>query len=189
MPIMKMNASWNKPENEQGRKNMLERIIGLLDIHQDESGIIHTANYQVAIWLEKELRGKVSHRIYSHNPDDGVKRNDAIKGFIELDKPSILISPSCTEGLDLKDDLARFAITVKTPFGYLGDQWIKRRMEMSSEWYRRRAMTDIIQGGGRIVRSANDSGAVYILDASFGYLYSNSMGMIPQWWKDSFVTV
>ncbi len=189
MPIMKMNASWNKPENAASRKLMIDRIIDLLDIHKDESGIIHTANYQIAIWLVKELTGKIPQTIFQHNPDSDVKRGDAISGFIERNTPSVLISPSSTEGLDLKDDLARFAITVKTPFGYLGDQWIKRRMEMSAEWYRRRAMTDIIQGGGRIVRSNVDEGTVYILDGSFGYLYSNSMGMVPKWWKDSFITV
>lgn len=189
MPIMKMNAAWKNPENKVGRKNMIERLIGLLDIHKDESGILHTANYQIAMWLVEELQGKIDHVIYHHNPNDNTKRKDAISGFMECERPSILISPSCTEGLDLKDDISRFAMIVKTPFGYLGDQWIKRRMEMSSEWYRRRAMTDIIQGGGRIVRSAEDTGTVYILDASFAYLYSQSIGMVPEWWKDSFQTV
>lgn len=189
MPIMKMNAAWKNPENKVGRKNMIERLIGLLDIHKDESGILHTANYQIAMWLTEELQGKIDQVIFQHNPDDNVKRKDAISGFMECERPSILISPSCTEGLDLKDDISRFAIIVKTPFGYLGDQWIKRRMEMSSEWYRRRAMTDIIQGGGRIVRSSEDTGTVYILDASFAYLYSQSIGMVPKWWKDSFQTV
>jgi len=189
MPVMKMNASWNKPEQATDRKNMIKRIIELLDIHKNESGILHTANYQVAMWLVKELAGNIEQVIYHHNPDDDVNRKTAISGFVESSSPTILISPSCTEGLDLKDDLSRFAIIVKTPFGYLGDQWIKRRMEMSNEWYRRRAMTDIIQGGGRIVRSAEDEGTVYILDGSFGYLYSQSMGMIPQWWKDSFQVV
>ena len=189
MPIMKMNASWNKPEQASDRKRMIKRVVELLEIHKGHSGILHTASYAVAMWLVKELKGKISQNVYHHNPDDDVKRNDAISGFIESSKPSILISPSCTEGLDLKEDLARFAIIVKTPFGYLGDQWIKRRMEMSNEWYRRRAMTDIIQGGGRIVRSAEDEGTVYILDGSFGYLYTQSMGMIPKWWKNSFQTV
>jgi len=186
MPVMKMNASWNKPENVNNRKLMLSRIKDLLEIHKDESGIIHTANYQIAIWLVKELTGKITHDIHHHNPDEDINRNSAIGNFIESDRPSILISPSSTEGLDLKDSLARFAITVKVPFGYLGDQWIKRRMEMSNEWYRRRAITDIIQGGGRIVRSAEDEGTVYILDGSFAYLYSQSMAMVPQWWKDSY---
>jgi len=186
MPVMKMNASWSKPENAGGRKDMIERIVGLLDIHEGDSGILHTANYAVAQWLVKELNGKISHNIYSHNPEDDMNRNEAINHYIDSTLPSILISPSITEGLDLKDDLARFAMIVKTPFGYLGDQWIKRRMEMSVEWYRRRAITQIIQGGGRIVRGLDDEGTVYILDGSFGYLYQQSYNTFPEWWKESF---
>jgi len=189
MPVMKMNASWNKPEQAADRKQMIKRIKDLLEIHKDDSGILHTANYQVAQWLVKELSDDINHVIYNHNPDENTNRNEAIQGFIESNVPAILISPSCTEGLDLKDDLSRFAITVKTPFGYLGDQWIKRRMEMSNEWYRRRAMIDIIQGGGRIVRSAEDTGSVYILDGSFGYLYSQSLGMVPKWWKEAYQVI
>ena len=189
MPIMKMNASWKNEEKSSERKLMIKRIVELLTIHKNDSGILHTGSYAVAMWLVKELKNKISHKIHHHNPDDDIKRNDAITMFMDSNKPSILISPSCTEGLDLKDDLARFAMIVKTPFGFLGDQWIKRRMEMSSEWYRRRAITDIIQGGGRIVRSADDEGTVYILDGSFGYLYSQSIGMVPEWWKNSFQTI
>jgi Rad3-related DNA helicase len=59
-------------------------------------------------------------------------------------------------------------------------------MEMSMEWYQRRAITHIIQGGGRIVRALDDDGIVYILDESFGYLYRQTYNIIPQWWKDSY---
>ncbi len=116
-------------------------------------------------------------------------RKEAIGGYMESSVPSILISPSITEGLDLKGDLARFAMIIKVPFGYLGDQWIKRRMEMSEEWYRRMAIKGIIQGGGRIVRGPEDEGSVYILDGCFGYLYSRSLNMVPQWWKDAYSVV
>jgi Rad3-related DNA helicase len=64
--------------------------------------------------------------------------------------------------------------------------WIKRRMEMSTEWYQRRALISIIQGGGRIVRSETDFGVVYILDGSFAFLYAKAGYMIPKWWKDSY---
>jgi len=186
MPVMRMNASWQKPENAGGRREMISRINGLLGIHEEDNGIIHTGNYQVSKWLVEELSKTTNHVIYHHNPQGDMKRGEAINGYMDSSVPAILISPSITEGLDLKDDLARFAMIVKVPFGYLGDQWIKRRMEMSEEWYRRRAITDIIQAGGRIVRSMDDEGTVYILDASFGYLYSRSLNMVPQWWKDAY---
>jgi Rad3-related DNA helicase len=108
---------------------------------------------------------------------------------MKLDKPAILISPSITEGLDLVDDCARFAIFAKIPFGQLTDTWIKARMDISQKWYQLRALTDVIQGGGRIVRSSDDYGVVYILDSSFKYLYSNTKQYLPSWWKEAYSEV
>jgi intein/homing endonuclease len=189
MPQMRMNSSWNTAEQAGDRKTMLDAVEKLLSMHEKESGLIHTANFQISDWLVQQLSGKIKHKIYHHNPESGDDRNAVIAAFLGDPKPSVLISPSCTEGLDLKDDLGRFAIFVKTPFPYLGDQWIKRRMEMSPQWYMRRALTEIIQGGGRVVRSDTDKGNVYILDASFSYLHSQSYYMIPKWWKDAYIKV
>jgi len=186
MPTMKMNASWSAPENKEKRKSMIDTTSEILQMHKEDSGIIHTANFQIAKWLVEELTNKTSHQILHHNPDSGDNRNDIIQAFQHGKNPKILISPSITEGLDFKDDLSRFAIFVKLSFPYLGDNWIKRRMELSKEWYMRRTLIDLIQGGGRVVRSAEDWGNVYILDSSFDYLYNETAHMIPKWWKESF---
>lgn len=184
MPKARMNAKWKLSENKDGRENILDSITTLCNLHKDESGIIHTGNFEIAQWLVENL--DIPHKIYHHNPDSGDDRNSVITAFQGEPKPAVLISPSCTEGLDLKDDLGRFAIFTKVPFGYLGDQWIKRRMEMSSEWYQRRAMIDIIQGGGRVVRSSDDWGNVYILDQSWAMLHKTAYHMIPKWWREGY---
>jgi Rad3-related DNA helicase len=184
MPKARMNAKWKLPENKDGRETMLDSVATLCGLHQTESGIIHTGNFEIAQWLVENL--KIPQKIYHHNPDSGDDRNSVITAFQGDPKPSVLISPSSTEGLDLKEDLGRFAIFVKIPFGYLGDQWIKRRMEMSSEWYQRRALIDVIQGGGRVVRSVEDWGNVYILDQSWAHLYKTAFRMIPKWWLEGY---
>jgi ATP-dependent DNA helicase DinG len=183
-PQMKMNAEWKIPENAPGRKKMVDYVAKLLDFHKEESGIIHTANFAISAFLTRELGNlpEVKHRILNHNPDGGDERGSVIHLFQQNKKPSVLISPSITEGLDLYDDLSRFAIFAKVPFGYLGDQWIKRRLE----WYQRQALIDIIQGGGRIVRSKEDWGVVYILDQSWAYLYSQTFSMLPKWWLKAY---
>ncbi len=186
IPKMKMNAKWNQPEQSQHRSEMIQAIKLTLDLHPDDTGLIHTGNYQIATWLVEELQGQIPHKIYHHNPDSGDDRNAIIEAFTNDKKPRILISPSSTEGLDLKEDLGRFAIFLKVPFGNLGDQWIKRRMELSAEWYQRQALINIIQGGGRVVRSKDDWGKVYIFDGSFGYLYKSTYHQIPQWWRDAY---
>lgn len=191
MPQIKMNASWKTDENEAGRQRMLQQIIDICEMHSangtTHSGIIHTGNFQIAQWLVENIDGKIPQEIWHHNPDSGKDRNDVINGFQRSQLPGLLISPSITEGLDLKDDLSRFAIFVKIPFGFLGDQWIKRRMEMSQEWYQRRALIDVIQGAGRVVRSKEDWGNTFILDASWGYLYTRTSKHIPDWWKDAYL--
>lgn len=186
MPQMKMNYQWNIEENARGRKQMAEAVIDLCNLHKTESGIIHTANFAIASWIVEQLKGNVEQEIFHHNPESELDRNQVIDSFMDYKHPGILISPSSTEGLDLKYEQGKFAIFCKVPYGYLGDQWIKRRMDMSNEWYRRQAMINIIQGGGRIVRAEDDSGSVYILDGSFAFLLKQSRSIVPQWWLDSY---
>lgn len=190
LPSMKMNAGWNAPELSKDRRQMANAIIKIVESYSDQTGVIHTGNFKIAEWLVRELKdAQVPHHIYHHNPDSGNDRNDVIEAFTNDPKPSVLISPSSTEGLDLKEDLGRFAIFAKVPFGNLGDQWIKRRMELSSEWYQRQALINIIQGGGRVVRSKDDWGHVYIMDGSFAYLYKQTYSQIPKWWRDAYAIV
>lgn len=192
MPQMKVNTSWKSDENKTGRKRLADAVEKLLSMHVEHKGIIHTANFAMATWLDRELHNRgIDHKIFHHNPSDNEKidRNGVIDEFQNEPKPAILISPSSTEGLDLKDDLGRFAIFVKVPFPYLGDQWIKRRMQLSKNWYMRQALINIIQGGGRVVRTEDDWGHVYLLDESWAYLFNQSQHMVPDWWKESYQTL
>lgn len=186
MPQMKVNAQWNIPERKSERQTYINAIRKLLDMHKEHSGLIHTANFQLAMWLTDQLKDVDTHNIYQHNPESGDDRNDVITAFQNDPNPSVLISPSSTEGLDLKHDLGRFAIFAKVPFGYLGDQWTRRRKALSTRWYQQRTLMDVIQGGGRIVRDATDWGNVYILDANWAFLYNNASWMLPQWWVDAY---
>lgn len=189
IPQMKMNQGWDKPARLKQFGKMVDGIQSLLDIHKDESGIIHTANFKLATKLVDELTNYGSHEVLEHSPESGNDRNKVIKAFSNISTPTLLISPSITEGLDLVDDQARFAIFAKVPFPYLGDQWIRKRLEMSQEWYQRRTLINVIQGGGRIVRSKEDHGIVYILDESWGYLYQTTYNKIPKWWLKAYTQV
>lgn len=188
-PVFKMNYTWNSPENSKKRDIMIKKVKDIIKNFPDDSGIIHAGNFAISKWLVEELEMIRSHVIYHHNPseDTRIDRHEQINGFIENKKPSILISPSITEGLDLNDEKSRFCIFVKVPFLNLGDQWIKRRMEISNSWYQRKTFTAIVQGSGRVVRSKEDWGVVFILDESFGYLYNTFQNRIPKWWKDGFI--
>jgi len=187
IPHMKMNVDWDKPQNTKSREHMLKGVKTICNLHQKDKGIIHTANFSIAEWLVENL--KVDQQIFHHNPDSGDDRNSVIQAFIETPNPAILISPSITEGLDLKDDLARFGIIVKTPYPYLGDQWVKARMEESNEWYQEQAIIQVLQACGRIVRSKEDYGTTYILDESWNYLYTRMHSQIPSWWHKAYSVI
>jgi len=188
-PTSKMSFGWNKPERQALRTKMSNKVIDLLNNkHGPDSGVIHTGSFPHAKWLISQLQGNISHRIITHSKDDNSSRDDSIKEFTanQGKHPMVLISPSATEGLDLVKDTARFAIFLKVPYPYLGDAWVKRRKDLSNEWYQRQAMIAIIQGGGRIVRGKDDWGVTYILDESFNYLWSQFKRLTPDWWKEAF---
>ncbi|MNY45801.1 hypothetical protein D3C86_1809310 [compost metagenome] len=75
---------------------------------------------------------------------------------------------------------------MKVPFGNLGDEWIKTRMQLSGEWYRRQAVFHVLQACGRVVRSATDKGSTYILDEGWKRLMDNSGSLIPGWWREGY---
>lgn len=191
MPTTKMSFGWDKPDRKTETDKMLFKIKELCNkMHDSDSGIVHAGSFQIAKWLVDNLQGRIPHTIMHHNPGSGKTRDAVLEEFQELDGiPKLLISPSITEGLDLKDDKGRFAIFAKVPFPFLGDAWVKKRMDLSDSWYKRQALIAMIQGGGRVVRSKEDWGHVYILDSSFGYLLSQSKKMVPRWWQDSIQVV
>lgn len=196
IPVMRVNAEWDKPERRTDRENLLTTIKAIVDHHENDSGVIHTGNFKLADWVVTQLEPyakKNGIKLIHHNPsdDESGDRNHAIEEYMQLagdGKRAILISPSVTEGLDLAEDLGRFSITVKVPFGNLGDDWIKTRMELSSEWYRRQAVYHVLQASGRVVRSATDKGTTYILDENWQRLMDSSTKLIPQWWRDAYHT-
>lgn len=189
LPVMKMNYQWSS--DVDGLSNMENMLNTILSMHATENGVIHTASFAVAKWVIEVLERKGTHKVYHHNPTDGetTDREVAIKNFLNATQPSILVSPSVTEGLDLKGDLGRFNIVAKLPFPFLGDAWIKRRMEISNQWYTQRTLIDLMQACGRTTRSNTDSSTFYILDSSWYHLLQTSRKFIPDWWMENYQVV
>lgn len=183
MPVGRMNNNWSN--DEPLKKKMVRNILEILANHPDQNGIVHTSSFAIAKWLIDELSSNPTHQIYEHN--DG-NRDKVIEQFMSnAHETKLLISPSITEGLDLKEDLGRFAIFAKVPFPYLGDSWVKKRSEISADWYQKQAVISIVQGAGRIVRDQKDFGVTYMLDESYAALYKNAAWMFPKYWKEAVI--
>ena len=124
MPTAKMTYGWqkNEPAKNKIRRAMADKVIKLCaDMHSGESGIIHTGSFQIAKWLIGEIEDQIPQKIVTHTGDDPSSRDACIEEFTSNNGeiPMVLISPSLTEGLDLKDEQARFCIFTKVPYPFL----------------------------------------------------------------------
>lgn len=155
-------------------------IDDLLLAHKNDKGIIHCANYKFFDQL---------HAIYKSNPRFIWVRQDASKEkMIDLHtnskQPTILVSPALMEGLDLKDDLARFQILLKIPYPTL-DDYTKKMDSIFSGWYQNLTITKIVQAYGRAVRSETDRANFYILDGAFNIILSRYRSLIPPYFLEA----
>lgn len=164
---------------------LVNRVEELLNKHKDEKGIIHTVNYELAEIITNELYNKgCGHRLIIPR---GSNRQVLLDTFYKSNNPYVLISPSLTEGLDLKDDLSRFCIICKMPYANIADKWIKTRMTLDQTWYNNFTAEQLIQMTGRSIRSKEDYATTYILDSDFMQFAENNYYLLPQWWKDAVI--
>ena len=162
---------------------LIKTIDKILKENKDVKGIIHTINYDVAEKIIEGLRfSDQSARLLMPR---GIDKQRILDVFYSSNKPYILISPSLTEGIDLKDDLSRLCIVCKVPYASLADKWVKQRMNLDKTWYLTHACINLVQMTGRSVRSETDFAKTYILDKDFEILAENTQDIFPNWWKDS----
>lgn len=176
------------PAGSMGRDNidrtlpiMVETVKMLFEKHMDVKGIIHTANYKVAKYIQENLK---SSRILIH---DSSNRDEVLKKHMECKEPTVLLSPSMMEGVDLRDDHSRFQILCKVPFPYLGDAVVKKRMDRNKNWYPYMTAKSVIQSFGRSIRNENDYAVTYILDADWERFYSKNIEMFPVDFRKCFI--
>jgi len=161
---------------------MVEAVRMILEKHPEEKGIIHTTNYRVAKYLVENLK---TGRLLTH---DSSNRDEVLKKHYDSKEPTVLLSPSMMEGVDLADEASRFQILCKVPFPYLGDLVVKKRMERNKMWYPYTTAKSIIQSFGRSIRNEKDHAVSYILDADWEKFYSRNRQMFPEDFRSSFVS-
>lgn len=174
-------GSMSKDNIDKTLPVMVEAVRMILDKHPNDKGIIHTANYKVAKHILENLK---SPRILTH---DSMNRDDVLKRHYTSHEPTVLMSPSMMEGVDLADEASRFQILCKVPFPYLGDLVVKKRMERNKMWYPYMTAKSIIQLFGRSIRNEKDHAVSYILDSDWDRFYSRNCDMFPQDFRSSFV--
>ncbi len=156
---------------------MANAVSRILAEHPREKGIVHCSNYEVARAI-----GQISSRrlLVQTSAKD---REDIIRRHLQSKEPTVIVSPSMMEGLDLEGDLGRFQVICKVPFPHMGDPVVEAKMS-DRGWYAWCTARTLIQSVGRCVRNQEDSTTTYILDESFGQFYVDWSHMFPGYFSE-----
>lgn len=172
----------SKKNIETTKPTMFTIIDELLKQHANEKGIIHCHTYQIARELYDALNTKHPGRLLIHESSN----RDAIlnQHLNSPDEPTVLLSPSMTEGVDLKDDNSRFQIICKIPYPYIGDPVVAAMLKKDQQWYSWTTAKVLVQSIGRSIRSEDDKAITYILDSGWKYFYNKNQHIFPKDFKD-----
>jgi Rad3-related DNA helicase len=152
---------------------LAKMVTEILANHKKEKGIIHCRTYTIANYLKRNIKDS---RLLIHGSDD---RDEVLARHMASSKPTVLLSPSMTEGVDLRDDASRFQIICKLEFPYLGDKIVRKRMNKWKWWYDFQTAKSFMQAIGRSVRSDSDHAVTYVLDGDWERFYGKSRDMFP----------
>ena len=167
------------------KKNLpkvVDQIKRICEFHKNDKGIIHTHNNTITSFLSEKL---VNKRFLIREP--GVRNETILEHHTLNNDPTVLISPSMSHGVDLKDNLARFQIIVKAPYLPTKDKRIERLMKEDFNWYTNKMLCSLIQSCGRGVRSHKDHCITYILDGAIVESVVNNRHKLPKYFIDRFL--
>ena len=182
-PIMREGTLYLSRKNfDSTILKVVEKVDGIMEKHKNERGIVHcfSSAYRSAIMTYSKNKD----RIITH---DSFNRSEVLKNFttnIPEGDNKVLISVNMGEGVDLKDDIARFQIIVKAPFLPIGDPWIALHKERSDSWYKAQTIIELMQMAGRVVRSKEDFGYTYIIDNNAWTLLEQNRKLLPSWFTE-----
>jgi Rad3-related DNA helicase len=157
----------------------------IMSKHKNEKGIIHTTSYSQLQYIKDNLSRANQDRLIETG--SGRDRTEVLEKHYSSVKPTVLISPSLHQGVDLKDDLSRFQIVVKVPYPDLTDKKIAKMKERDQKWYTWNTVLRLVQAYGRSVRSKDDYATTYVLDSSISYLLKNAQDIVPKWFTEAIV--
>jgi ATP-dependent DNA helicase DinG len=165
---------------------LFAEIAAILAAHPTDKGLVHVASYAMARRLVAELGRSTpseARRLIYVESSDGKRR--ALELHRASAAPTVLLSPSLREGVDLPDEFLRFQIVTKMPYGDLGDPWTAARRQRDPRWYALETAKSLVQAYGRSCRHAADFGVTYILDGQFARFLQHYRPLLPAWFLDA----
>jgi Rad3-related DNA helicase len=156
------------------------QIKQIVEHHKNDKGIIHTHTLEITNVLKEKLS---SNKRFLFR-DASTSNEDILAEHYKAEIPTILVSPSLSYGIDLKDDLARFQIIVKLPYPPLSVKRIKKLFDIDKSWYENKMLNAIVQACGRATRSKHDYSTTYILDGNIVNVLQRTKEKLPHHFID-----
>lgn len=165
---------------------LFDEVATILDRHRTDKGLVHAASYAAARRLLAHLadRAPEAHRRVIFVESSGAKAR-ALEHHRSSSLPTVLLSPSLREGVDLPDDFLRFQIVTKMPYPDLGDPWTAARQARDPRWYALETAKALVQAYGRSCRHPDDHGVTYILDGQFRHFVQRHRLLLPAWFREA----
>ena len=170
------HATWNENFAE-----FIEITQKIMEIFKDAKGLIHAPSYVVAQQIRNALNDP---RVMSHEPSDFLSK---LEEFYARKEPLVFISPTCQQGVDFKDDRARFQIITRVPYSSTSSKFVEDKVKDDFPWYNYQALVVFGQQIGRINRNEGDYGATFLVDERFNKFISRNSKILPNWVKEAVV--
>jgi len=164
--------------------NMPKAIRAVEKILRKEKGnvAIHCHSYQHQQNLIDGIAEDLKPRLIIHASND---REEKLAEWMRS-RDKVFVSVAFSEGQDWKYDVCDAQILLKIPFPNLGDNRVRRRLEIGNrQWYDNRTMLEVIQAYGRAIRAEDDTARFYVVDGSFTRLVRSCWKSTPEWFKQA----
>lgn len=171
-----------KDKNKLNEINMLTSEI--LKNHEHEKGVILTPSFNLNENISNHIKF-YNRKLKMFEQKRGEHLSSKLIEFKDYKLPSVLISPSIFEGVDMADDHSKFQIMVKAPYQSLASERIKHIMNKYPDIYKIMTIHKIIQGFGRSTRNDKDKSVTYCLDYNIYRLFND----YDNHWKDEFEVI
>jgi Rad3-related DNA helicase len=180
-----------QPVGKMSRANQDKTIPAMaakiLEIHKScpKQTIVHCHSFGLGLKLRDAMNSPLV-LLQERN-----MREESLEQFMAA-KECIWLCMAYDEGLNLAGSRFQVNIIPKVPYPGL-EGWVKRRNESDIKkynfdlWYRMTTAISIQQAAGRTTRSPDDYSQTFILDANFGYFYSQNKQYFEDWFKKSLI--
>jgi ATP-dependent DNA helicase DinG len=175
-------AHLNRASMDASMESIAKAVDEIMDRHSGEKGVIHTTSYTQTNYIIQHVSGRNRARLVT---TEGSRDRSQLLRDHGATAASVLISPSLHQGVDLKDDLARFAVIMKVPYPDLSDKRTQVKMQRDRGWYDWQTALRLVQTYGRGVRSETDRCETYVLDAQFSGFVRAHRDLFPPYFLEA----